>query len=247
LPGITYSYSIASVNGTITSSWVAMTPTTLSMPINAPTVPTATITKATSIGLAWTDLSVNETGFLVERMITPSVPVAGATAPGWSTLTTVARTAAQKTGVNTAVSYVDNLVAPIVQGTYQYRITAINATGTVINGSSPSVVSAPLAFIAPVAPSALAATVTAGVTGVVNLSWTDNANNETGFTLQRATNAAFTTGLVSTAIPGANASSIGKYQLTGLKKGAVLYFRVQATNTVGGSSWTSTVTPVTIP
>ncbi len=238
LPGITYSYSIASLNGTVSSTLVAMTPAIISMPINAPTLPTATITNATKISLAWTDLSTNETGFLVERSIT----VAGIAGP-WTTLTTVA----QKTGVNTAVSYADNLVAPIIQGSYQYRVTAINATGAVINGSSSPVISAPLDFTTPTAPSAVVATVTAGATGIVNLNWSDNASNETGFSIQRATNAAFTTGLVSTKIVGTNAAATFNYQLTGLKKGSVFYFRVQATNTVGVSSWATTVIPTTVP
>ncbi len=249
LPGVTYSYTVASVSGAAVSAAVSTTPVTITgAAIANPGAPTAVVTNATRITLTWTDLSSNETGFVIERLITPTV--AGATPPVWTTLATVARTAANSTSVNKAVTYLDNLVAPVVQGTYQYRVTAINATGVVapaLPPSSAAVLSNVVDFNLPAAPTALTATTTIGVPGVINLSWTDNATNETGFTVQRATNATFTRGLVSTVVPGANSGNPVSYALNGLTTGAKLYIRVQATNASGASTFATvgTVNPTT--
>jgi hypothetical protein len=249
---VIYSYTVASVSGLNISAAIPTAPITITAPIAAPSTPSAVVTNASRITVTWTDLSTNETGFVVERLLTPAVPVAGAPAPVWTTLATVARSATLKTAINGAVSYVDNLVAPVVQGSYQYRVTAVNQTGVapaavVTNGSSAAVMSNIVSLAVPAAPTALTAAVTATVTGVVNLTWADNSTNETGFTVQRATNATFTAGLVSTSVPGANATTTVNYALNGLTKGTILYFRVQATNASGVSTWASTVTPVTVP
>ena len=55
----------------------------------APGLPSAVLSTATRVTVGWTDLSSNETAFLVERRITPQGGVAGA----WTALATVARSA----------------------------------------------------------------------------------------------------------------------------------------------------------
>jgi hypothetical protein len=279
---VTYFYTVAATAGTVaapvTSTAAYTVPTSVIAPaLNPPSIPTAAITNATRITVSWTDLSNNETGFLVERLFTPAVLPAGWTSAVWTPLpvpatagapaptVTVTRTAAQKTGVNTGVSYADNLVAATAQGTYQYRVSAVNTSGvapapTVNVYSAPATMPTPLDFTVPAAPTALTATTTPGVLGVVNLSWTDMASNETGFTVQRATNATFTAGLVSTAVPGAITGTNGlvNYTLNGLTSATKYYFRVAATNTAGTSTYatfgtvnatTNVVTPtlVTVP
>jgi hypothetical protein len=227
-------------------------PTSVIAPaLNPPSIPTAAITNATRITVSWTDLSNNETGFLVERLFTPAVLPAGWTGAVWTALpvpaaggvaptVTVTRTATQKTGVNTGVSYADNLVAATAQGTYQYRVSAVNTSGvapaTVNVYSAPATMPIALDFTVPVAPTWT--TIANPTVGVVSLNWADNSANETGFTVQRATNATFTTGLVSTTVPGANATSSVAYSLNGVTAGTY-YFRVQATNAVGASAWTT--------
>jgi hypothetical protein len=202
------------------------------------------VTNGTRITVTWTDLSTNETGFLVERSTDGGLTFA--------TLATVARTGTATTGVNSAVSYVDNLVAPVTYGQYQYRVSAVNVTGTgataVTNAASAAVASNVVDFTLPVAPTGLTVTPGAAGSGSVTLGWTDNATNETGYTIQRATNATFTTGLVSTAVPGAVAGGTTSYVLNGLTPvGTKYFYRVAATNAVGTSGYVATTTAVAVP
>ena len=90
---------------------------------------------------------------------------------------------------------------------------------------------------APAAPSGLTATAVSG--SQINLSWTDNSNNETGFQIQQATNSTFTTG-VTTATVGANVTN---YSATGLSLGTTYYYQVLAYNTVGNSAYSSPAMP----
>ena len=67
----------------------------------------------------------------------------------------------------------------------------------------------------------------------VVLTWTDSSNNETGFTIQRATDAAFTTGL-NTQNVGANVTTVTQ---SGLVRNTDYYYRIRANNVVGSSAW----------
>jgi hypothetical protein len=245
---VTYTYTVAATSGTaalpIAGTAISTTPVTITETIVAPSAPNAVITSATRITVSWTDLSTNETGFLVERLLTPTV--AGAT-PVWTTLATVARTGTASTGANTTVSYIDNLVAPVVQGTYQYRVSAVSMTGTVLNAASTALASNKLDFNLPAAPSVLTVTAGAVGSGAVTLGWVDNAANETGYTIQRATNATFTTGLVTTAVPGAVTVSPTSYVLSGMTKGTKYFFRVAATNAAGTSAYVASTVAVAVP
>jgi phosphodiesterase/alkaline phosphatase D-like protein len=58
------------------------------------------------------------------------------------------------------------------------------------------------------------------------LNWIDNSNNETGFTIQRATNALFTQGLTTVTVP-ANTTTLN---VTGLAKNTQYWFRIRANN-----------------
>jgi hypothetical protein len=253
VPGVTYTYTVAATSGTaalpIAGTAISTTPVTITETIAAPSTPNAVITSPTRITVSWTDLSTNETGFLVERLLTPTV--AGATPPAWTTLATVARTGTATTGINTAVSYIDNLVAPATQGTYQYRVSAVNVTGTGLtaktNAASTAVASNALDFNLPAAPTLLKVAPGAVGSGAVTLGWVDNASNETGYTIQRATNATFTTGLVTTAVPGAITVSPTSYVLSGMTKGTKYFFRVAATNASGTSAYVASTVTVAVP
>jgi predicted phage tail protein len=77
----------------------------------------------------------------------------------------------------------------------------------------------------------------------VTLTWKDNATNESGFTLQRATNLNFTAGLNSTNI-GANLQT---YTTGNLPRNTTFYFRIRAYNSAGTSAWSNIFIITTAP
>jgi hypothetical protein len=203
--GTTYVYRVRASNATgdsansstASASAVACKPA-------APSGLSATLS-GSSINLAWTDNSANETGFKVERSAN-----AGGT---WAQLTLTAAN---------ATTYSDS---SLTCGTsYTYRVTATNAGGD--SDPSPSA-SASAAGCPPAAPSGL----TAVLSGVnINLAWTDNSANETGFKVERSANAGATWSQIT--LTAANAVS---YIDTNLTCGAVYYYRVRAANANGDS------------
>lgn len=106
-------------------------------------------------------------------------------------------------------------------------------------------------LLPPAAPSNLAGTATRLPRGTpgrlttdsVSLTWTDNANNETGFTVQRAqvfsnrasSCASPTTVYATVGTTGANVATYSELA----PRGGNLCYRVQATNAAGGSAWSN--------
>jgi len=90
----------------------------------------------------------------------------------------------------------------------------------------------------PAAPTNL--TATASGSSVINLAWTDNSTDETNFVLQRSltSNSGFTT--IAT-LP-ANTTT---YVNSGLTGSTTYYYKVQATNSAGGSTWSNTANATT--
>jgi len=74
----------------------------------------------------------------------------------------------------------------------------------------------------------------------INLNWTDNSNNETGFLVERSPNGTTFTQIASL---GANVVS---YASTGLTPLTTYYFRVRATNSAGNSNYSNTVSAMTL-
>ncbi len=68
----------------------------------------------------------------------------------------------------------------------------------------------------------------------INLSWTDNSNNEDGFKIERKTGSGGTYAQITTV--GAGATS---YNNTGLTAGTTYYYRARAYNTAGDSSYSN--------
>jgi FtsP/CotA-like multicopper oxidase with cupredoxin domain len=194
---------------TVTGAFSNTAATNAPPPPAAPTNLTATILSATSLRLNWTDNANNETDFRIERSVNGGA---------FALLTTV--------GAN-IVTYTDGSVT--AGNTYAYRVQAENAIG-------PSAFAGPVTVIiaAPAAPSGLTAVAARANrnTDRVTLRWTDNSNNESSFTIQRATNAAFTTGL-NTSTVAANTTTVTQ---TGLATGASYYYRILAVNPVGSSA-----------
>jgi hypothetical protein len=84
----------------------------------------------------------------------------------------------------------------------------------------------------PAAPSGLSAS--AASTSQIDLSWTDNSAGETGFKIERKTEAGGTYGEIATA-----AANTTNYSNTGLNASTTYYYRVMAYNAAGNSSYSN--------
>src|SRR4029079_5660553 len=78
----------------------------------------------------------------------------------------------------------------------------------------------------------------------VRLTWAANATNQTGYHLDRATDAGFTQGLLTELLPAAGTGFTDT--AAGLTPGGTYYYRLRAFNSAGDSG-NSNVAPVTIP
>jgi hypothetical protein len=182
---------------------------------------------ATSLTLTFYDQASDEQGFVVERaplLEGPYVEVADVPTPNGASLGDV--------------SYTDPAVASST--TYFYRVSAYNAAGT----SVPSIWAQGTTLgVAVAAPTDLVATAASG--SRVDLSWTDNASDETGFRIERARDAAFTQEFAAFEAP-ANATTFASQELAA---GTTYYFRVFAVGAGGRSapSNTASATTLTLP
>ena len=186
----------------------------------APTAPsglTATAASSSQIHLAWTDNASNETGFYVERST--------ASASGFSQIASL--------GANVTTYSSTGLTAST---TYYYRVRAYNSVGNSAYSNTASATT-PASGV-PTAPSGL--TATAASSTQINLAWTDNASNETGFYVERSTASA--SGFSQIASLGANVTS---YQNTGLTASTTYYYRVRAYNASGNSGYSNTASATT--
>ena len=125
-------------------------------------------------------------------------------------------------GTNSRIVY-----TPTVSGTL-----TIHATSYADNSTGAYTVAVTTAASTPAAPSGLTATVASS--SQINLHWTDNSTNETGFMIERKTGAAGTWGQIATA--GVNATS---YADSGLAASTNYVYRVRANNAAGPSSYSN--------
>ncbi len=178
----------------------------------APSSLAATVASSSQINLAWIDNSTNETGFKIERK----------TGSG-GTYAQIATVGANVTSYsNTGLS---------ASTTYYYRVRSYNASGDSAY-SNEAYATTQAAQTGPTAPSSL--TATKASSSQINLSWTDNSNNETGFKIERKTGAGGTYSQIATV-----GASVTSYSNTGLSNGTVYYYRVRAYNSVGNSSYSN--------
>ncbi len=92
----------------------------------------------------------------------------------------------------------------------------------------------------PTAPSAL--TATAISSSQIDLTWSDNSNNESGFSIERKTGAGGNYAEVTTVGAG-----VESYQDTGLAASTTYYYRVLAYNTGGDSAYSNEASDTTPP
>ena len=178
----------------------------------APTGLTATLdTNIPQVDLAWTDNAANETSYDVYRSENGGAFAVIATLPADS------------------MSYVDTTV--VSDNHYEYQVAAVNAGGS----SYSNIVPVDWTGAAPVAPTNLAATVLSATQ--VQLDWTDNALNETGYIVERSNDGGATFGVVATL--GADTVT---YVDGTVAAGNSYIYQVAATNNAGKSGYSNQAT-----
>ena len=186
------------------------------LPLPAPDNLTATTATASQINLAWRDNSTNETGFKIERKT-------GA-GGSWAQIATTAAN---------VVAYNNTGLTPVT--TYYYRVRAYNSvSNSDYSGEANATTNA-----RPGAPTGL--TATAASASQINLVWTDNATDETGYKIERKTGATGAWAQITTV-----GASVTSYNNTGLAAYTAYYYRVRSYNTNGDSAYSNEANATTI-
>jgi FtsP/CotA-like multicopper oxidase with cupredoxin domain len=216
-----------STNGFPTMSANAVS-NTATIQIGTPTVPatptslTATIQVGPQVTLAWVDQASNETGFIIQRC----------TGSGCVNFANLATLPNASPGTGGSVSYVDTTVA--FNTTYRYRVYASNSSVLSASAASTGDVVIPMSLSAPTSLNVTLTPVDPNYRAT--LTWTWTGPNPTNFTIQRATNSSFTTGLTSFSIaPAARTNN----QI--VSPNTTYYFRIRANNAAGSSPWANAV------
>jgi hypothetical protein len=195
-------------------------------PPAAPTNLSATAVSSSQINLSWVDNSSDETGFKIERKRNTSYS-------SYSQIATVGAnvTSFQNTGLAAKTGYT-------------YRVRAYNSRGNSAYSNTASATTQSSSGSALAAPSSLQAT--AASASQINLSWADNAGDETGFRVERKQGSSGSYSEIATV--GANVTS---YQSTGLTTATTYFYRVRAYNSAGSSAYSNeagaTTKTATIP
>jgi FtsP/CotA-like multicopper oxidase with cupredoxin domain len=204
-----------------------MRPLIFNAPRELPSVPVlSAATVPGRINLTWTDPTpvddaltpgnpANEIGFRIER------------ADGTTGMFTPIGVAFAN-----ATTYADTTVIP--NATYSYRIVVFNAAGEVVSNT----VVHQAGGTAPAVPTNLRATITA--VNYVILSWTDNADNEQGFYIERSID----NGTTWTQVGRTTANST-MFRNTGLTTKTPYLYRVLAYNVNGNSDYSNTLAVTT--
>jgi titin len=197
----------------VTTAWPALS--AVSVPAT-PSALTATAASSSSVNLSWTDNSGDETGFRLERS-TDDVNFA-------SVATLAANTTTYADGGLTAAT------------TYYYRVLATGAPANSAYSDTAQATTQATASL-PKAPSAL--TATAASSSSIDLAWTDNSGDETGFQVERSVNN------ISFDTIATLAANTATYTDDGLGGASTYYYRVLATGASGNSGYSDTAQATT--
>jgi FtsP/CotA-like multicopper oxidase with cupredoxin domain len=228
--GTAYTFTVTATNAVGTGP--ASGPSNSVIPATVPGAPTNVIATA---GNAQATVSfpapASDGGSPITGYTVTSLPAGGVDANAGTTATT-------------------HTITGLTNGTaYTFTVTATNAVGTG-PASSPSNSVTPAAPTLPAAPTNLTATAAGSPNPTVTLGWQDNATNETGFTIQRATNPGFSQGLTPFTVGPNPAGGATGFTDTTVAANTKYYYRVRADNVVGASAWSNAVnltTPAPIP
>ena len=220
-PSTTYYFQVRAYNnGGASANSAAASATTQDYPPSAPSSLSATVISFSQINLSWTDNSLNEMGFYLDR----------ASDSGFGSNLVSSTLAANVTSFS-ATGLLPN-------STYYFRVRAYGSGGASGNSNT---VSATTLQVAPLAPSGL--TATAISLSQINLTWTDNSGNENGFYIDQASDSGFGSNLLTSTV-GANVTS---FSALGLSASSTYYFRVRAYNSMGPSGNSAPASATTLP
>ena len=217
-----------------------MRPVSVALPPRTPTGLAFTFNgkgKNANVVLTWTDNSITETSFAIQRTIDKV---------NWIDVGTIDRPLDQ---ANTKGTTTFTDTTSDAKTVYQYRVVARNLVG--YGGAFPSLTAAstsetvtvqPLPDV-PADPTSLTATAQFGPQ--VNLTWTDNATNETGFLIERSTVADIGPWTAVTTVPARNNTGSVSYLDKSVAPATNYWYRVTAIN-LAGSSGPSNVANVAI-
>jgi fibronectin type 3 domain-containing protein len=224
-PGKQYSYRVYAINANGKSAYsnVASGITGTGGTTTTPATPTnlgASATGTSSIHISWSDNANNETGYRLER---------SSDGTNFSFLTNL--------GAN-ATSYDNGNLSPNTR--YYYRVQAAgspNSSGYSNIGSATT--QSTNSSGAPATPTNLTARGSTSVANAIDLSWSDNASNETGYKIERSTDG-------KTFYPLAGTGPNGTFNRnTNLTPGRLYYYRAYAINGSGASGYSNVVSATT--
>jgi hypothetical protein len=186
----------------------------------APSNLVATTFSSSQINLSWTDNANNENGFKVEQS-TDGINFAQVAMLG-----------------SNAVSFSATGLLPST--TYFYRVVSFNDAGNSQFSNTANATTSPTPPALPAAPSGLTATTVSRTQ--INLSWTDNSGNESGFKIERCKNPNCT----NYAEVGQVGVNVTTFADNGLTKNTTYRYRVRAFNAGGNSAYSNSVTGKTL-
>ena len=212
-PGRTYYFRVAAFQGSSYSDWAYGEYTA---PSGVPTEPGEIVftnysAENRTVEMSWVDNSNDETGFRIEYSL-----------DGGATWRTSAQTSAD-------VNY-RTATGLRVGETYQFRVRSFNAFGS--SGWTYGSYAVPTADGAPAAPTNFTFGDYDPVTRTLAMSWTDVADNETGYKVQYSVNNGG-----SWCFAGNYDANVTSRLATSVVPGRTYVFRVAAYNDSGNSTW----------